>query len=114
MPTNGPITFFDIPVDDAGKARSFWGDLFGWTFAADGFPGYEMIDGSTPRAGLDATSGAGPIRVYFEVDDIVAASAVVRDLGGEAGEPWTLPSGTLARCADDQGTAFTLWQSAGA
>lgn len=110
MPSNGPVAYFDIPTHDAERARTFWGGLFGWTFSEGNVPGYDMIGGSSPLAGLDATAGSGPVRVYFGVEDIVAAVRTVRGLGGHADEPVTLPSGRFSRCADDQGTAFTLWQ----
>ncbi|MGL5818029.1 MAG: VOC family protein [Phycicoccus sp.] len=109
---NGPVTFFDLPVADAAKGRAFWGGLFGWRFMPGNFPGYDMIDGSSPYAGLDSTSGGGPIRVYFDVPDVEAARTRVVELGGEAGEAIQLPSGTMARCTDDQGTEFTLWRNA--
>lgn len=107
---HGAISFFDVPVADADRARSFFGALFGWHFAAGNFPGYDMIPDATPPGGLDATGGAGAIRVYFQVDDIEAAVGRVRELGGTAADPVQLPSGRFAACADDQGTSFRLWQ----
>jgi predicted enzyme related to lactoylglutathione lyase len=49
--------------------------------------------------------------VWFEVDDIEAALARIRELGGEAGEPGEIASGYMASCRDDQGTPFNVWAS---
>lgn len=49
-------------------------------------------------------------RLYFQVGDIRAAVARVRDLGGHAGEPEKAPYGWGAECRDDQGGAFGLLQ----
>ena len=63
------------------------------------------------QAGLSGEGVAAP-RVFFTVDDLDEAVTTVRDLGGEADEPVTIPSGRFARCRDDQGTAITLWEDA--
>jgi predicted enzyme related to lactoylglutathione lyase len=57
--------------------------------------------------------GSSP-RLFFGVADIAAGVARVRDLGGHADDPVAIPSGRFARCHDDQGTPFTLWQDASA
>ena len=46
----------------------------------------------------------------YQVDDMAAALARVREAGGTAGEPDERHYGTLAECVDDQGTNFQLWQ----
>ena len=33
----GQIVHYEIPADDTGKSREFWGSLFGWQF--QNFPG---------------------------------------------------------------------------
>ena len=54
----------------------------------------------------DDGSTTGP-RVYFDVDDINAGTARVRELGGEDGMP--VPGmGWFATCKDDQGNDFGL------
>lgn len=106
----GEVVYFEIPVDDAGRAHAFYGGLFGWRFAAGNFPGYEMIANASPGGGLDASGGGGSPRLFFGVDDIAVGVARVCALGGRADEPVAIPAGRFARCHDDQGTPFTLWQ----
>jgi predicted enzyme related to lactoylglutathione lyase len=47
--------------------------------------------------------------VYFEVDDLEAAVARVRELGGEAGEPQSTEVGHYSVCTDDQGVEFGIF-----
>jgi uncharacterized protein len=111
----GQIVHLEIPADDTARARGFWGSLFGWQF--EQFPGpadYHMarIDERSGAAVTGPEPGLAGLRVYFDVDDIRAEAARVRELGGEAAEPMPVPSqGWFAPCSDDQGNAFGLWQS---
>jgi predicted enzyme related to lactoylglutathione lyase len=51
-------------------------------------------------------------RVYFDVDDINAGAARVRELGGEAGDAMPVPAmGWFALCTDTEGNDFGLWQN---
>ena len=51
-------------------------------------------------------------RVYFDVDDINAATARVSELGGEAGEALPVPGmGWFSVCKDTEGNEFGLWQN---
>ena len=105
----GDLVYFVIPVGDGERAQAFYGDLFGWGFEPGNVPGGYQITGSTPPGGLyGGGEGSRPL-VYFSVDDIQAATARVRELGGEADEPQQIASGWMADCRDDQGTHFSLW-----
>ena len=56
--------------------------------------------------------GKRGMRVYFDVDEINAGAARVKELGGEADEPRPVPGmGWFATCKDPQGTEFGLWQN---
>jgi predicted enzyme related to lactoylglutathione lyase len=111
----GHIVHFEIPADDVTKGRGFWGSLFGWEFQA--VPGpfeYHMtrISDETGGAITDMEPGKRGLRVYFDVDDINAGAARVRELGGEAGDPRPVPNmGWFAVCKDTQGNDFGLWQN---
>ena len=52
--------------------------------------------------------GSTRAQLWFVVDDIHAAVAKVRELGGSADEPVLYDSGWSADCVDDQGTTFSL------
>lgn len=112
----GQMVHLEIPAGDTGKAREFWGGLFGWEFQAyEGSPTeYHMARFSDSQGGAimeDDGSAKGP-RVYFDVDDINAGAARVKELGGEASDAMAVPSmGWFATCSDSQGNPFGLWQT---
>ena len=111
----GQIVHFEIPADDTERGRAFWGSLFGWQFEA--YPGpfeYHMtrVSDQTGGAITDMEPGKQAIRVYFDVDDINAGAARVKELGGEANEPRSVPGmGWFSTCKDPQGSDFGLWQT---
>jgi len=50
--------------------------------------------------------------VYYDVDDIDAHVAKVRDSGGEAEDKMPVPSmGWFSQCKDPEGNSFGLWQT---
>jgi predicted enzyme related to lactoylglutathione lyase len=111
----GQLVHFEIPVDDIARAREFWGSLFGWRFEASpgGFD-YEMARISDQMGGAitNMEPGKRGARAYFDVDEINAGVARVRELGGEAGEPGPVPGmGWFAVCKDTEGNDFGLWQT---
>jgi hypothetical protein len=111
----GQPVHFEIPADDTAKGREFWGSLFEWQFEA--FPGpfeYHMtrISDQTGVAITNMEPGKRGIRTYFDVDDINAGAARVKELGGEANEPAPVPGmGWFAICRDTEGNEFGLWQN---
>jgi predicted enzyme related to lactoylglutathione lyase len=111
----GEVVHLEIPADDTAKAREFWGSLFGWQFEA--FPGpneYHMtrISDRTGGAITNMEPGKRGTRVYFDVDEITAGAARVKELGGEAGEGMPVPGmGWFAVCKDPEGNEFGLWQT---
>jgi uncharacterized protein len=112
----GQMVHLEIPAGDTGKAREFWGGLFGWEFQAmEGSPTeYHMTRFSETTGGAVMESDGstkGP-RVYFDVDDINAATAKVKELGGESSDGMPVPSmGWFATCTDSVGNQFGLWQN---
>ncbi len=110
---NGEVTYFELPSTDIESTQRFYGSIFGWTFVEGNFPGYSMNQGSEPMGGSPHDDASRHPRIFFAVDDIAAAVARVRELGGTAEDPVTIPSGSYAHCTDDQGVAFSLSQQAG-
>jgi len=110
--------FFELGVEDADRARDFYTGVFGWTMepgpSGKGF----SIDANGIPGGLHpGDPGASPY-VFFAVDDMDAALARVRELGGREDEldVGGDDAGTIARfgrfklCHDDQGSPFGLHQ----
>jgi predicted enzyme related to lactoylglutathione lyase len=111
----GQIVHIEIPADDTGKAKEFWGSLFGWEFQA--FPGpFEYHTAQiTDEQGLAVTNmepGKRGTRPYFSVDDAGTGAARVKELGGEAGDAQPVPNmGWFVTCTDPHGNEFGLWQT---
>ena len=111
----GEIVHIEIPSDDTDKARKFWGSLFGWQFEAYPGPSEYHTTRISDRTGAAITNmepGKRGTRSYFDVDDINAGVARVKELGGEASEGMPVPSmGWFSACKDPEGNEFGLWQS---
>jgi uncharacterized protein len=112
----GKLVHFELPAQDAARARGFWGGVFGWEFKDSGMPDmdYQMVQTSAEQGGAVFPSDGsvrGPI-VYFDTDDIDASVAKARKLGGEADDKQPIPHvGWFARCKDTEGNEFSLFQS---
>jgi predicted enzyme related to lactoylglutathione lyase len=111
----GKLVHFEVPAQDTSRALSFYGEMFGWQF--ESYPGpteYHMTRTSEDQGGAISGSSDGDsgIFVYFDVDDIRASGARVKELGGEADEASPVPNmGWFARCKDTEGNPFGLWQT---
>ena len=111
----GELSFIELGVEDAAKGRAFYEGLFGWTFESSGQGfGVEMPNVAGGMHGGDR--GASPY-VFFRVDDIDAAQARVRELGGtveevdvEGDDESVARFGRFRLCRDDQGSPFGLHQ----
>lgn len=101
----GDLYYFTLPTSDLARAQAFFGALLGWRFASPEAGHAENI--SAPPGGLHTDGPALP-ELWFVVEDIHAAVALVRELGGTAEEPVHYESGWDATCTDDQGTRFHL------
>jgi predicted enzyme related to lactoylglutathione lyase len=104
----GELSFFELGVEDAERGRVFYGELFGWKFepgpSGNGF----MITAPNVSGGIhSADAGATPY-VFFAVDDLDAALARVRELGGAVDDMEV--GGDFKICRDDQGSPFGLHQ----
>jgi predicted enzyme related to lactoylglutathione lyase len=111
----GQIVHIESPADDTGKGREFWGSLFGWEF--ESYPGPSeshrtRISDQAGAAITDLEPGKRGMRAYFDVDDINAGGARVKELGGQANEVMSVPSmGWFVTCTDPHGNEFGLWQN---
>ena len=85
----GQMVHLEIPAGDTGRAREFWGGLFGWEFQAfEGSPSeYHMTRFSDNQGGAitEADGNTKGPRVYFDVDEI-NAGVVARQGARRPGE----------------------------
>ncbi|WP_455353189.1 VOC family protein [Streptomyces sp. SYSU K217416] len=114
----GEISFFELGVADADRARTFYGGLFDWTFEP-GTPdggGFAIRTPQVPGGLHGGDAGASPY-VFFKVDDIEAALTRVLELGGTveafdagADAESIAQFGHFKLCRDNQGSPFGLHQ----
>ena len=111
----GQIVQIEIPADDTEQARRFWGSLFGWQF--ESYPGpseYHMtrIGDQQGAAITNMQPGKQGTRAYFDVDDINAGAAKLKELGGKADDPQPVPGmGWFSTGTDTEGNPIGLWQT---
>jgi predicted enzyme related to lactoylglutathione lyase len=109
------IVHFEVPAQDTGRAKEFWGSLFGVQFQTyEGPVEYHMFQNDDQTGGgiYPQQQGEKGLITYFNVDDIDAARQKVQELGGSAEDKEPVPGmGWYARARDTEGNDFSLWQS---
>ena len=104
------VGYFTIDAPDPGRAAAFFGALFGWESRPSG-EGFH-IENVFPPGGIDGSATEPGVTLFIRVTDVTAAAARVRELGGTVLDETVYASGGNARCLDDQGVPFQLWQPA--
>ncbi|HZA89430.1 MAG TPA: VOC family protein [Solirubrobacterales bacterium] len=114
----GELSFFEIGVGDVQRARTFYSELFGWELEDYG-GGVQIATPNIPGGIHGGDEGASPY-VFFAVDDLDAAVAKVRELGGSAehvgedeSEEIVARFGRFMLCTDDQGSSFGIHEPPG-
>ncbi|GAA3148299.1 VOC family protein [Streptomyces rectiviolaceus] len=116
----GTPCWADAMFPDVEAAKSFYGELLGWTFdsGSDEFGGYTQArsDGKAVAAVVPQMQGMdGPAawNLYFATPDAAATAAKIRDNGGTlAMEPTQVGEfGTMATAQEPSGASFSIWQA---
>ncbi len=117
-----PFVWYELMTSDVAAAKSFYSKVVGWRTEDVPMPGmtYTLLrTGDVQVGGLMALpseasdAGMKPCWVgYLGVDDVDAAAAKVKRLGGRIhGVPTDIPNvGRFAMVADPQGAAFNLFK----
>ena len=125
---NGRVVHFEVPFDDADRARQFYADVFGWQIMPMPEMNYTIV--STGPAGDDGMPsepgyiGGGMMErqqpatspvITLQVDDIDATiNAIEKHGGAAAGEKMAVGEmGFAAYFTDSEGNLMGLWQTAG-
>ena len=122
---SGRIVHFELPYDDAERARAFYGGIFGWDIQS--YPGMEYSMVSTGPSGDTGPTEPGFINggmaqrsegfagptVVVDVDDIEATLAQIGQKGGSvlvAKRP-VGEMGWTAYFTDPEGNVVGLWET---
>lgn len=124
---SGRVVHFEVPFDDAERARAFYAEAFGWTFV-DGLgrhyvnvqPGPVGDDGRPTEPGsingglMRRESPSDRTLITIEVDDIAAALAQVEAAGGQVVLPpqHVADYGKTAYVKDTEGNIVGVWEPA--
>jgi predicted enzyme related to lactoylglutathione lyase len=116
----GTPCWVDLGVGDAGRARAFYGGLFGWDIQ-EGAPeagGYSMCEvNGRPVAGIGPKTGPAGTpatwTTYLASDDADHTVSKIRAAGGQVvTEPMDVTdAGRMAVAADPGGAVFGVWQA---
>ncbi len=111
-----PVVHAEIRSSDPDATRSFFGELFGWTYPTEGaYPGYTFVDTGVPDALYTAISplqgDADVVTFFIGVDDMAASIDKATSLGGKVvQEPVEVPGVTFALISDPLGHVVGLAQ----
>ena len=122
----GKVVHFEVPYDDADRARKFYSDVFGWQVQT--MPEFDytgVTTGPTSDQGMPAEPGyigGGMFQrqgdldrpvITIDVDNMDDALKAITDAGGsQVGEQ--LPVGQMGIAAyfkDSEGNLMGLWQT---
>jgi len=122
------VVHFEVPFDDADRARSFYQDVFDWQIQFIPEMDYNIVStGPATDQGMPSEPGyigggmlprqvpvTTPV-ITLQVDDIDAALVAVEKHGGKAlGEKLAVGDmGFAAYFNDSEGNLMGLWQTAG-
>ena len=103
-----PVIHAEIRSEDPDATRSFFGELFGWTYSDGAFPGYTFADtgadGALPTAIGPLQGGTDSVLFFVGVDDVEATLERAEQLGGRTIQPaQNVPGVTFGVFADAQG-----------
>ena len=116
-----PFVHVELNTNDVAKAKSFYGKLFDWKL--EDIPN-EAAGGSYTIIGVGDGTGGGLMKnpmpnapsfwlAYVLVDDIQAATAKAKSLGGKVMKDVTevMDMGWLSIIVDPTGAALGLWKA---
>lgn len=109
-----PVTWFEVLGNDGDRLRTFFSDLFGWTFNADNPIKYGTADTKASRGIPGGIGQAYPgtrswVTFYVETPSVTASLERATQLGGKVVLARTvMPDVTLGIFEDPEGHTIGL------
>jgi len=123
---NGVPSWVDLSTTDVEKAKTFYGELFGWEWVGNEMPGFGTYWMATLKGQLVAGLSGQPPEMaaqhvpsmwntYVNVDSVDQTVAKAMAAGGQLAMPAAdIPdAGRMAFLIDPSGATFGLWQPSG-
>ena len=123
---SGRVVHFEVPYDDADRARAFYSKIFGWDIQPMPDLDYNFVQtGPTAETGMPVEPGyigggmfqrqpdIGRPVITIDVEDVAGTLSEIAENGGSAvGEPQHVADmGIAAYFKDSEGNLMGLWQS---
>jgi len=125
----GRVVHFEVPYDDADRARTFYSDVFGWEIQPEPEFEYNFVqtgptDDETGMPAEPGFIGGGMFQrdddidrpiITIDVDDMTEALAAIAQHGGVTiREPEQVGDmGVASYFTDSEGNLMGLWQTLG-
>jgi predicted enzyme related to lactoylglutathione lyase len=110
--SNLKIAYLELPTEDLAASRTFYANLFGWTFQDYG-PTYAAFSASGTEGGLNADPAertAAPLAV-IESHDLEATQKSIVGAGGKITLPiFSFPGGRRFHFTDPAGNELAIMQ----
>lgn len=108
------INYLEMPARDIAKAKTFFQQVFGWSFEDYG-PEYVAladagIDGGFYLSELTMSAAAGSALVVLYSEDLDATAAKIVAAGGEIVKPvFAFPGGRRFHFSDTNQNEYAVW-----
>lgn len=113
----GDLCHMELPVHDKARAKSFYGEVFGWSFTEVPEMDYTLFStpGNGVGGGLFTPGEQSPDKVinYLCVESIEKAAGAVEAFGGKTLSPKIeVPGhGSLMHIQDSEGNLIAIWEA---
>jgi uncharacterized protein len=117
------LAYFEVPVDDLVRAKTFYRELLNWEFERAENPDIRMeywmistgpaLEGTINRGGMyQRPVPMAGIITYARVEDLDRALARVEKLGGRIIMPKMTVNrvGSMAHILDSEGNVIAIWE----
>lgn len=108
------INYVELPASDFEATRTFFGNVFGWTFKAWGEEYLAFhnagLDGGFYRSKLQSTTANGAALVVFYSEKLEETQSKIEQAGGKIVlEIFDFPGGRRFHFSDPNGNEFSVW-----
>lgn len=108
------INYVELPANDFAATKTFFGDVFGWTFEAwgDEYLAFHNagLDGGFYRSELKSTTASGATLVVFYSERLEETLAKIKNAGAEIVlETFDFPGGRRFHFSDPNGNEYSVW-----
>lgn len=114
MSTHQTINYLELPAKDIPATKTFFEDVFGWTFTdyGDEYTSFESatMQGGFYQSDLHSSTENGAALIIFYSEDLEATQQKVEEAGGTIIKPvFSFPGGRRFHFSEPSGNEFAVW-----